>query len=141
MGSPVMQATGWRIVLTWGMEPLDVDLHVYWGTTSNPLKYQVYYRNKCTPLMTLDVDDRFSEGPETVTIPDWPSCRVDGEACKLLVMVNNYSSQPQMTDVKIEMYNGEALKKTFKVTNGQSLSPGGQRLCCLTELSRPAILL
>merc|ERR1712136_459774 len=70
MGSPVMQATGWRIVLTWGMAPLDVDLHVYWGTTSNPLKYQVYYRNKNTPLMSLDVDDRFSEGPETVTIPD-----------------------------------------------------------------------
>ena len=64
-----MQATGWRIVLTWGMSPLDVDLHKNWGTISNPLKYQVYYRNKNTPLMSLDVD-RFSEGPETVTIPD-----------------------------------------------------------------------
>jgi len=139
--SPVMQATGWRIVLTWSMEPLDVDLHVYWGTTSNPLKYQVYYRNKCTPLMTLDVDDRFSEGPETVTIPDWPSCRVDGEACKLLVKVNNYSRQPQMTDVKIEMYNGEALKKTFKVTNGQALNPASGEMESVSLSWWPAALL
>ena len=44
--------------------------------------------------MSLDVDDRCSEGPETVTVPDWPSRRVDAEACKLLVKVNNYSRQP-----------------------------------------------
>ena len=36
--SPVMQATGWRIVLTWSMAPFDVDFYVYWGTTSNPLR-------------------------------------------------------------------------------------------------------
>ena len=42
------------------LAPLDVDLHTYWGTTSNPLMYQVYHRNKNTPLMGLDVDDRFS---------------------------------------------------------------------------------
>ena len=40
------------------------------------------------------MDDRFSEGPETVTVPDWPSRRVDGEACKLLEKLNNYSRQP-----------------------------------------------
>lgn len=139
--SPVMQATGWRIVLTWGMAPLDVDLHVYWGTTSNPLKYQVYYRNKNTPLMSLDVDDRFSEGPETVTIPDWPSCRVDGEACKLLVKVNNYSRQPQMTDVKLEIYNGDALKETFKMINGQILNPASGEMESVSLSWWPAALL
>jgi len=38
--SPVMQATGWRIVLTWSMAAFDVDFYVYWGTTSNPLRLQ-----------------------------------------------------------------------------------------------------
>ena len=35
--SPVMQATGWRIVHTFGLAPLDVDLSIMWRTTSNPL--------------------------------------------------------------------------------------------------------
>ena len=33
---PVMQATGWWIVLTWRMAPLDVDLHVFCGFQINP---------------------------------------------------------------------------------------------------------
>ena len=73
--------------------------------------------------MGLGADDRFSEDPETVTIPDWPSSKVDGAACKLLVKVNNDSRQPQMTNVKLETYNDDALMETFKMINGQVLKP------------------
>ena len=77
--------------------------------------------------MGLGADDRFSEDPETVTIPDWPSSKVDGAACKLLVKVNNDSRQPQMTNVKLETYSDDALMETFKMLNGQVLnsSSGG----------------
>ena len=35
--SPVIQATGWRIVHICDLAPLDVDLRIFWTTTSNPL--------------------------------------------------------------------------------------------------------
>ena len=34
--SPVIQATGWRIVLTWVMAPLALPLHAYWETSGFP---------------------------------------------------------------------------------------------------------
>ena len=37
--SPVMQATGFRIVLTWSMAPLNVDLHVFWENHIQPFIY------------------------------------------------------------------------------------------------------
>ena len=58
-----------------------------------------------------------------MTIPFWPRSSFDGAACKLLVKVNNYSSQPYMTDEKLETYSGDALKETFKMINGQVLNP------------------
>ena len=55
--------------------------------------------------------------------------------------VNNYSSQPQMTDVKLEIYNGDELKETFKVINGQVLNPASGGMETVSLLVGPAALL
>jgi hypothetical protein len=126
--SPVMSAKGWRVVLSWGAQPLDVDLHVFWGSVGNPYMHHVFYGDHGTSQVYLDVDDRVSYGPETVTVTDWPGCRVNNLECKLLIQVINYSKNPQMKDAKIEIYNGDTLKQQFQMDDGKALNPHDQQM-------------
>ena len=57
-----LSADGIRIVLTWGSTPNDLDSHMKFGS------YHVYYSNKSTSGVQLDVDDTSAYGPETITI-------------------------------------------------------------------------
>lgn len=69
-------ATGeFRIVLTWGETPRDLDSHLT-GPTSSDDRFHVWYNNRTNADNTanLDRDDVTSIGPETITI----SQRFDG---------------------------------------------------------------
>jgi lysophospholipase L1-like esterase len=59
----------YRIVLTWGAEPRDLDSHLWLPATS---PYEVYYSDRgqldAFPYAELDTDDTTSFGPETITI-------------------------------------------------------------------------
>ena len=62
----------YRVVLTWGSTPRDLDAHLT-GPTGYGGEFHVYYRNKNAyrngqVIANLDVDDTTSYGPETVTI-------------------------------------------------------------------------
>ena len=65
----------WRIVLTWGENPADLDLHCVTPAIEGQ-QHHIFYRAACrgsrdeAPYADLDVDDRNSFGPETVTIAD-----------------------------------------------------------------------
>ncbi len=64
-----------RVVLTWGETPYDLDSHLLISSGSD--EYHVYYHDK-TPSgagANLDVDDTTSYGPETVTVT---SIKADG---------------------------------------------------------------
>ena len=65
--SPKIEDPFFRIVLTWGQNPIDLDSHL---VTEDNL--HIYYANKNITsngqTMSLDVDDVTSYGPETVTI-------------------------------------------------------------------------
>lgn len=69
-----LEIDGFRVVLTWGATPSDLDSHLQVNQT-NGKSYHVYYSNK-TPVSNanLDVDDTSSYGPETITV----SSIVDG---------------------------------------------------------------
>ena len=61
-----------RIVLTWGENPRDLDSHVV-GTLSNGDNFHVYYNANYRydgdiEVCNLDVDDKNSYGPETITL-------------------------------------------------------------------------
>lgn len=59
-----------RIVLTWGLNPYDLDTHLT-GPTSSGDRFHVYYVDQVVFDGTdanLDVDDTYSYGPETITI-------------------------------------------------------------------------
>jgi len=68
--SPNLSGGQWRIVLTWGENPNDLDSHTW---VPNGGGYdEVYYSQKghcdAAPYTCLDVDDTTSYGPETTTI-------------------------------------------------------------------------
>ncbi len=70
--SPIGTGDSYRIVLTWGENPRDLDSHVQ-GKLSNGSSFHVYYSNKSardgdTEVCNLDVDDTSSYGPETITL-------------------------------------------------------------------------
>lgn len=67
-----LENTQYRAVLSWGKLPYDLDSHLS-GPLSNGNRFHVYYSNKNAYnngglVANLDVDDRVSYGPETVTI-------------------------------------------------------------------------
>lgn len=74
----------WSIVLQWGSEPQDLDLHV------SSDDYHVFFSNpqakgKNNEEAILDVDDQNGDGPETITITNMQP------DSSYLVMVDNYS--------------------------------------------------
>lgn len=67
--SPVLGEGQIRIVLTWGEKPEDLEAHL---TAPNPdgCRHHCFYWNKVIPGANLDLDDRHSFGPETITITE-----------------------------------------------------------------------
>jgi hypothetical protein len=70
--SPDIHTTsGYRIILTWAVDPNDLDSHLF-TPLINGTRYHVYFGNKGSlvnpPYVNLDVDDVSSYGPETTTI-------------------------------------------------------------------------
>ena len=69
---PIGEENVYRIVLTWGENPSDLDAHMV-GTLSNEDAFHVYYENPVQQdasviRCSLDIDDRTSYGPETITL-------------------------------------------------------------------------
>lgn len=70
--TPVLADGEYRIVLTWGDTPADLDSHLTYYEGLNQ-KFHVYYSSKKgyiggTEVANLDLDDTTSYGPETVTL-------------------------------------------------------------------------
>ena len=65
--SPLLNPGEFRIVLTWGEHPADLEAHL---TAPNPdgCRQHCFYWNPTIPGASLDVDDRESYGPETITL-------------------------------------------------------------------------
>ncbi len=57
-----------RVVLHWGAQPSDLDSHMVGPQGEG--RFHVYYSNKRAEHVDLDVDDRSSYGPETISIKE-----------------------------------------------------------------------
>ena len=117
--TPVISGDNFRIVLTWGSSPSDLDSHVV-GTLSDGNSFHVYYSDKSeydgdVEVCNLDVDDTTSYGPETITlntVTDNP----------YYYYIYNYSSSTGMitSEAQIKVYQGENLVATFNVPTNQA---------------------
>ncbi|MDP2303398.1 MAG: carboxypeptidase regulatory-like domain-containing protein [Ignavibacteria bacterium] len=98
----------YRIVLTWGQTPTDLDAHLYKGT------YHIYYSSRgsetSAPFTILDVDETDGYGPETITIYNLSS-----DSCKFYV--HNYSETPDIKQslANVKLYSGSTLLRTYTV--------------------------
>ena len=134
--SPVMVEGDYRIVLTWGRNPHDLDSHLVAETLSGETIH-VYYSNK-NPYpyyANLDVDDTNGEGPETITITNFDGLKNIRYAVHDYTNYrNDYSKQLSDSGAVVRLYKGEQLLRTFNVPNGYdgtewdvfSLSPNGR---------------
>ena len=107
--SPVLQNNEYRIVLTWGDSPRDLDSHL-WLPNSQP--YHIYYGDKGNetqfPYAKLDIDDTDGLGPETITIKRlYPGT--------YRYAVYNYSLSPsiRVSNAKVEVYSSQGLIKRY----------------------------
>lgn len=105
----------YRIVLSWGELPYDLDSHLT-GPTSTGDRFHIYYSDQTVDNGTvayLDVDDTESYGPETITITQYLSG-------VYRYSVHNYSDQGTEgglgiynSPTKVEIFDSNGLVKTF----------------------------
>lgn len=106
----------YRVVLTWGSTPSDLDSHFTAYTNSGSYAH-VYYRDKQLSVANLDIDDTSSYGPETITITNFDSLD-DG----FTYAVHNFSDRSATSNrtlsnsgATVKLYKGNTLLKTYYV--------------------------
>ena len=119
--SPVSAQHEYRIVLSWGSSPSDLDSH-YSGLTKNGYIDHVYYSRKSGYTANLDIDDTSSYGPETIYVSDYEDL-VDG----FYYSVHDYSNCNTTygsyalanSNATVRLYQGQQLLKTYYVPTGR----------------------
>lgn len=116
--TPVGEEDVYRVVLTWGEYPWDLDSHL--NGTYNGERDHIYYRRKDGDASNLDVDDTTSYGPETVTIPD-----IEAYTGKITYAVHDYTNRDETecdkmskSGATVKVYKGGNLLKTFYIPSG-----------------------
>jgi hypothetical protein len=114
--SPVMQnLDGMRVVLSWGAEPADLDLHTAF------LNNHIFWRSKRGSDANLDVDHVDSYGPETITLER----KHQGETYVFAVHDFSDRTQPDSSalsnsQAKVFVYIGQSLVRSYYVPRNQS---------------------
>ncbi len=116
--SPVVAEGEYRIVLTWGENPHDLDSHVQ-GQYSDGSTFHTYFSRKTAnegdiTVCELDVDDRESYGPETITLKPTSSA-------PYYYYVYNYSGTGSFaaSGAQVKVYRGETLVATYNAPTNQ----------------------
>lgn len=122
--TPVLDSDEYRIVLTWGASPSDLDSHLtyYQGSTQ---KEHVYFHHNNGSIngnadISLDLDDMSSYGPETITLKLDPS--YFEENGKFSYSVHDYSNKSSsisksmsLSNATVSVYAGNTLMRTFHI--------------------------
>lgn len=105
---------GFRVVLSWGENPQDIDSHLTFNGVD------VYYGNKVEEKTNLDVDDTDGFGPETITIEKTLM------GTEYIYAVHDYTNQGDTfseklseSDAKVIVYIGETQIETFYIPQGK----------------------
>ncbi len=119
-------STDFRIVLTWGETPYDLDSHLV-GLDDQNKPYHICYYNTVAKdeagnvIASLDVDDVDSYGPETVTVVN---ARTDAT---YYYSVRDYSNgyngssvEMSQSGANVKVYQGSVLVKEYNVPLNQA---------------------
>lgn len=114
--SPVMKnLDGLRVVLSWGEQPPDLDLHVAFPSN------HVYWRTKRGTDANLDIDHTDSYGPETITLER----KHQGETYVFAVHDFTDRDNPDTmalssSQAKVFVYVGQSLVRSYYVPRNQA---------------------
>lgn len=105
---------GYRIILTWGENPIDLDSHVV-GKLSNGASFHTYFSNMShhdgnIEVCNLDVDDTTSYGPETITLNPTTT-----SAYYYYIYKYWGSGTVSSSGAQIKLYQGNTLLNIFNV--------------------------
>ncbi|MCR4681976.1 MAG: carboxypeptidase regulatory-like domain-containing protein, partial [Clostridiales bacterium] len=116
--TPVGAENVYKIVLTWGETPSDLDSHL--NGVCNGTAEHVYYRMQTGDGANLDVDDTSSYGPETIGIPD-----LTVYSGNVMYSVHDFSNRGSESSAAlsssgatVKVYKGGTLEETFYVPTG-----------------------
>ncbi|MHB1351665.1 MAG: putative Ig domain-containing protein, partial [Desulfobulbaceae bacterium] len=97
--SPLLVDDDIRIILTWGQYPEDLEAHLT-APNAEGCRHHCFYWNQEIPGANLDLDDRHSYGPETITITD----PVTGT---YRYYVHNFSNRTSLSNYSLSYYGAE----------------------------------
>ena len=122
--SPVLSNDEWRIILTWGESPRDLDSHLIFYNEYQWWCPEMYYGNdraSCGGVSaSLNVDDTSSFGPEVTTLSNVNGCSL-AQCEKWVYKVRNYSGNYDThngwaeSQAVVTLYNGDHLAGTYRV--------------------------
>jgi uncharacterized repeat protein (TIGR02543 family) len=121
--SKTLSENQYRIVLTWGSEPSDLDSHLR-STNLSGDDIHVFYSNKIEDEANLDVDDVTSYGPETVTISEFSNLNgiryaVHNYTDRYADSSNSEASNLANSGAVVKVFKGSDLLKTYTVPTNQ----------------------
>ncbi|MBD7909961.1 hypothetical protein [Clostridium cibarium] len=120
---PVRTDEKYSIVLTWNENPSDLDSHLS-GTTANGSTFHVNYSNTSVSengkvVASLDVDDRTSYGPETITVAVDSKGSYKYSVFDYSDKSNSSSSILSNSGAKVSVYKGNTLVKTYVIATNK----------------------
>lgn len=117
--SPDSPGGTFRVVLTWGATPRDLDSHLTGPLGSG--RFHVYYANKGSasgsPFAELDVDDVTSFGPETITITNLGLGTYRYSVHDFSNAASSSGSALAASGAEVKLYEGSTLKAHYFVPN------------------------
>ena len=118
--SPIMAAEEYRVVLRWGAVPEDLDSH-YNALSADGDEEHVYYSEMDSANAHLDVDDRDSYGPETITISGFENLK-NGFTYSVHDYTNSdYDDSRELSasGATVQLYVSGKLVRTYHVPTGR----------------------
>ena len=118
--SPVMSSNTYRVVLTWGASPSDLDSHLS-GFAADGTPFHIYFGDKVAyntngvEIGNLDVDDTTSYGPETTTF----IAETEGSSYFSVYRYSSSGSLPA-SGATVEVYNGDSLIARYTIDSSAS---------------------
>jgi hypothetical protein len=113
--SPTGTSFAWRIVLSWGAAPRDLDSHLTGPLTGSTSRFHVYFpaseRGSLTasPFAKLDVDVTTGYGPETITIAQ----QIAGVYRYYVYRYSSDGGEIKTSSARVDLYQGNALVRQF----------------------------
>jgi hypothetical protein len=122
--TPPVEDDQWRIVLTWGATPSDLDSHIT-GPTGDGSRFHVFYGNSSyyengEIVASLDRDDVDGYGPETITTIVTES-ELSGAYRYSIHDYTRTHNGLANSNARVDVYNGNDYVATYSVPNQEGM--------------------